>query len=469
MSTTNTDASTKKFQINVSKDSMMVSIIVKKPASGEFPPSFDEIMTGLFEEGIIFGIHEDKIKQILDDSDFNNPICIAEGLKPKRGNNSEIEYKFNTIQDHKPQEDEDGRIDYKNINFIQNIEAGGVLATRTPAQPGIPGKDVYGHEIKGPDGRDLPFKNGSNTTVSSDGNTLTATVSGAIVFLYNKISVNDVMLIKGDVDFNVGNIDCRGSIKVSGTVKTGFSIKTDGDLEVNGNVEDANLDVAGNIMIKGGFFGKGEGVMKAGGEVYVKFAEGQKIIAGGDVVLGGEAINCNIETQGNVIVKGPKGKIVGGITRAKKEIISSYLGSESGTLTELSVAYDPTLIKQYHACVKEHDRILADGLRIKDTLLTLVRLKLDNKITPEQEEVLNKLKQFNDELPQNLKKLEEEKEAIHEELKKLDDAQIIAEKMLYSGVKASFGIVYREIMDESERCVIKLDNGKILISEYHPK
>ena len=34
--------------------------------------------------------------------------------------------------------------DYKNINFIQNIEKGGLLVTRHPAKPGQPGTNIYG-------------------------------------------------------------------------------------------------------------------------------------------------------------------------------------------------------------------------------------------------------------------------------------------------------------------------------------
>ncbi len=461
--TTNTQV---KFQITVAKDSMSVSIIIKKPLANESPATFDEIMSAIDDEGIVFGINEEIIHTILKDNIYNNPTKIADGEKPKRGNNSVFKFHFDTARDYKPQVDDDGHIDYKNINFIQNVEEGGVLVTRIPAQSGIPGTNVFGKKIQGPDGRNLPFKNGANTEISEDGNTLTAKCSGAIVFLYNKVSVNDVMLIKGDVDFNVGNLDCRGSVRVNGTVKTGFSIKTDGDLEVNSNVQDANLDVKGNIMVKGGFFGKGDGVMKAGGEIYVKFAEGQKIIAGGDVIIGGEAINCHIESQGNIIVKGPKGKIVGGVAKAKKEIRASYLGSESGTFTELVVAYNAELMKNYHDCIQEQARLTADGERIKEVLVGLVRLKLDNKLPADKVEVMNKLKEFNTDLPENLKKLDEEIETIKIELKKLDDAQIVAEKIVYPGVKASFGLVYREFNTEGQKCVVRQENGQIYISEY---
>lgn len=458
-----------RINVTISKDSMTASVIVKKPQSDEPPVKVDEILQALNNEGVVFGINNQMIADIIENKTFNTPVKVADGQRPKRGANSEFKYHFDTAQEHKPQVDPDGRIDYKNINFIQNIEKDGILVTRIPAKPGEPGTNVLGRSIKGPDGSNLPFKYGANTVVSEDGNSLIATCSGAIVFLYNKVSVNDVTLIKGDVDFSVGNLDCRGSVRVTGSVKAGFAIKTDGDLEVNGTVEDANLDVKGNIMIKGGFFGKGSGVMKAGGDVFVKFVEGQKIFALGDVIVGGEVVNCHIESNGNVYVKGAKGKIVGGHTKARKEIKASFLGSEAGTVTELSVAYDPQLMKKYHECQKEMIRLNDDSERIKKVLVELYRLQMDNKLSPEQEGALKKLEDFQNSLPSNLEALETQKRDIEAEMKKLEGAEIVAEKKIYPGVKGHFGLIYREIMEETTRCVLRLDkdNNKIFISEYH--
>ncbi|KAA3637804.1 MAG: DUF342 domain-containing protein [Calditrichaeota bacterium] len=456
-----------RVNVTVSKDIMTASILLRRPQAGDDSITLDEILDSLQKEGVIFGINTEAIEQILKDEAYNTPLKVAEGEMPKRGPDSEFIFHFETAQSLKPQEDEDGHIDYKNINFIQNIEKGGVLVTRVPAKPGIPGTNVQGKSIKGPDGRSLPFKNGDNTEISADGNTVIASCSGAIVFLNNKVSVNDVLHIKGDVDFSVGNIDCRGSVRVSGTIKTGFSIKTDGDLEVNGNVEDATLDVQGNIMVKGGFFGKGHGIMKSGGDIYVKFAEGQKLIAGGDIAVGGEVVNCIMVAKGNVHVKGAKGKIVGGETKAKKEIRASFLGTESGTLTTLMVAYDNELMKKYNACTKEIDRLYSDKDRVKQVMVGLYKLQMDKKLTAEQTIALKKLEEFKAELPGNLETLGIEKQKIEEELKKLKGAHIIAEKMLFSGVKAHFGLIYREMMEDKSSCILKLDNDRIFVSEYN--
>jgi len=462
-------AKQKRVQITVSKDSMNATMLLRNQGDDAEPITIDEIMNELTQAEIVFGINKNAIEDAVLHEKLNTPIIIAEGTLPQRGENSRFTYNFNTSQEHRPKVDDDGRIDYKNINFIQNVEKGQVLATCTPPEPGKPGTNIFGKSIKGPDGRAIPFKNGVNTAISNDGLSLVATASGAIVYLYGKIAVNDVMVISGDVDFNVGNINCRGSVKVTGHIKAGFELKIDGDLEVAGNVEDCQIDVKGNIMIKGGFFGKGEGYMHADGDVFLKYAEGQKIVAGGDINIGGEVINCQLLAGGNVCVKGNKGKIVGGTTKAYKEIKAAVLGSDAGTKTVLAVAYDSELMKKYANTVKEIERLNQDSEKIKKVMYNLYRQQMDGKLTPEKTEALNKLEQFQKSLPTNLENMEKDKIDIEETLKKLEDARIIAENMLYPGVRARFGLIYRDILEEQSKCVLKLDGNKVYISEYIPE
>ena len=453
--------------ITVEKNSMSATVLIRKPLPEDPPVTVEEIMAEINKKGIVYGIDEEAVNKVVNNQIYNKPIKIAQGEFPKRGHNSEFIYHFDTTQNHTPQIDEDGRIDYKNINFIQNVEKGKVLVTKIPPKPGEPGINIFGKNIKGADGLDFPFKNGANTKVSEDGLSLIATASGAIVYLYEKVSVNDVMVITGDVDFNVGNIDCLGSVRVTGDVKAGFEIKADGDLEVYGNVEDCNIDIKGNIMVKGGFFGKGLGVMKAGGDIYIKFAEGQVIEAKGDIIIGGEVINCSILSYGNVKVKGRKGKIVGGEVKAFKEIKASILGSNAGTMTKLAVAYNVELMNKYNKNIKESERLVNDNERIKKTLYGLYRLQIDGKLSDQQLTVLDQLEQFQKELPENLEKLKQEKEQIEEELKHLEGAKIVVEDTIYPGVRATFGLIYREIVEEHKRCVLTLESSKILFSEFH--
>lgn len=462
------DAVKSRVNVTIAKDSMSATVLIRKPNPDDPQLTIDEIMSEIKAKGIVHGLDHDAIENIVLDQIYNSPVKIASGTKPERGENSQFRYHFDTKNEHKPQVDVDGRIDYKNISFIQNIKKDEILVTKIPPTEGKPGTNIFGNDFKGPDGLNLPFKNGNNTVVSENGLELLAATSGAIVYLNGKVSVNDVTTISGDVDFNVGNLNCLGSIRVSGDIKTGFSVKCDGDLEVNGKVEDATIDVQGNVMIKGGFFGKGEGLMKAGGDVFVKFAEGQKIEAGGDVIVGGEVINCHIIAGGNIIVQGKKGKIIGGELYANKEICGSYIGSNAGTKTYLTVAYDHELMKRYYEIDKEKERIAEDSKRIKEAMISLYKLQIDNRLTPEQVDVLKKFEEFKKNYPVTIEKLDAEKVTIENTLKTYKDARIVVEGIAYQGVRATFGLIYKDLLDDVERTVITMDGDRIFFTDLKP-
>lgn len=451
-------------KVTISGDAMSATLIILPPQESESEIQAEEINAAIEKAGIQFGLKEDVIAQAAAMVEYNQPVLIAEGVKSKKGESSTFEYQFDTSNKHQPSEDEDGRIDYRNINFIQNIEKDSVLATRTAATPGIPGRTVRNKELKAPSGRDIPFNKGVNTEVSEDGLTLTASTSGAIMYQHGKISVNDLTVISGDVDHQVGNIDCLGSVRVTGNVKAGYELKVDGDLEVNGHVEDAMLDVKGNISVKGGFFGKGDGFMKAGGSITLKYAEGQKLEAGGDIIVGGEMINCDVMAKGNVMFKGARGKIIGGEIKAGKEITAAEIGSEAGTVTHLYVAFDMELMYKHAELLAELKRLESDGERVKEGLYNLYKLELAGKLPPDKKPVMAKLTKFQEELPGSLATLEKERDKVEAKLREFDDSRVVADVIIYSGVTVHFGVVYKDITDDHKSCQLIIQDGKILLS-----
>ena len=455
-----------RIKINVSKDGLTAMMVLHPPQPGEPLTTKEDLLAEIERAGIVLGLIETAIDTCLRDKQFNTPIIIAKGQPPTKGDNTVFDYKFDTTNNHSPREDKDGRIDYKDINFIQNAQEGMVLATRTPATAGQPGHSVNGKDLPPLAGRDIPFRCGPNTKLSDDGNSLLAASNGVIVHRDGEVSVKDVMTISSDVDFNVGNLDCRGSLRISGDVKAGFSVNVDGDLEVNGSVEDCTITAKGNIMVKGGFFGNGTGVMHADGNVTVKFVEGQKITAGGDIVVGGEMINCNVTAKGNIHVKGKKGKIVGGDIRAGKVIRACVLGSEAGTHTLLSVAYDAELMRSYYESGKEIQRLNADFARIKEALYGLYRLQMDGKLTPDKKAALEKLEAFQKDLPGNLEALQKTRTTIEEKLREYKDARVIAEEIIYPGVQAHFGLIYREVLEEARQCQLTMEGNQVLMSDF---
>ncbi len=465
MASNDTDTQTRqRAKITVSGDALSATLMLIKPHQDEPPISVEEVTAEIGKAEVIQGIDHEAIEKCVDTQDYHNPVVIARGKKPTKGENSRFEYRFDTSGGGKPKEDEAGRMDYKNISYIQNIEKDAVLVTKIPPAPGVPGVTVKGKELKAPTGADIPFRNGKNTHVSDDGLSLLATKSGAIMYSHGTVAVNDLTIIGGDVDHTTGNIDCRGSVRVTGSIKAGFGVTIDGDLEVRGNVEQCQLKVGGSISVSGGFFGKRSGLMQAGADISVKYAEGQRIVSGGSIKVDNEIINCDIMARESVTVKGKKGKIVGGIVRCRKEVKASFIGSDTGTLTHIHVAYDPQLMKKHRAVLKEIERLDADGERVKEGLYALYRLQQDGKLPPDKKKALAALEEFQKDLPDNQAAMDTEKETIEEKLREAEDATVVAEDTLYPGVTIHFGIVYKEINKERSNCKITIEDNVVRLS-----
>ena len=457
-----------RIRVTFSKDRMAALIVVKKPEPGEPEITIDEVMAALEAADVTHGIQQDIISKSISDKVYDTPIKIAVGDPAEKGKDTTFEYCFNTDIQGTPQEGKDGRIDYRDINLIQNVKKGAVLARKIPPTLGKNGRRVDGKEILAVRGRNIPFNNGANTKLSEDGLELIASIDGAIVFCRGAIEVKDVIFIDGDVDFSVGNIKCNGSVKVKGDIHAGFKLFVGGNLEVGGNVQDCHIICRGNILVKGGCFGKGEGSIHADGDIVIKYAQGQRISSGKEIIVGGELLNCRVTAKDRVWVKGKKGKIIGGEIKAGKEIRASVIGSDAGTPTVLKVAYDSSLMKEYHDMTCEVERLETDKDRVKESLYDLYKLQMDGKLTPPKAAALKKLEEFRDNVPHALKALHEKKLEIEERFQQFKDAVIIAEETMYIGVEAHFGVVYRQITETRNQCKLNLESNQVIFSEYRP-
>lgn len=458
----------RRAKITITKDKLQAVCALSKPEQGEPPLTLEEIKGEIEKAGVTFNLDLEALSKALSDRDYGHPVSIAQGKPMVKGTDTQFEYLFETDTGKSPVEGEDGRIDYRNLNFIQNTMTGTVLARMTPPTDGIPGTTVKGEEIVAPRGKNLSFSCGEGTQISEDGSELTSTCDGAIVFHRGKISVKDVTVISGDVDFNIGNLDCRGSMKITGNVNAGFTIKVDGNLDIHGNVEDCTLDVGGNVVIRGGFFGSGEGHLKTDGDITVKYAEGQTIDCGGDMTVGGELLNCKVTVKGILKVQGTKGKIVGGTIKAGKEVWAATIGSDAGTATTLTVAYDANLMSQFHENKSETERVQTDKVRVKDSLCQLYKLQMDGKLNAQQEEVLKKLEEFHKTVPEALENLAASRAEIEEKIRLLMDARVVAKNIIFPGVKVHIGILTKEFNRELRSVLLYQDGISVQASKYDP-
>jgi uncharacterized protein len=412
-------------------------------------PLTKERVRGLLTDaGITHGLKDDTIDQLVASPVFNERVLIAAGEPPIPGQDAQLEYLFDTEVKRKPTVDPQGRIDYKDLHFIQNAKAGQVLARKIPPAPGMPGKSVFGKEIAPRTGRDRTFVRGANTETAPDGLSLIAALDGTIIFKKGAVSIQPSQKLPGSIDTSTGNVNCLGSLTVNKNVCSEFKVVVGGDLEVGGNVEDAIIEAGGNVLVRGGFFGSGKGFITAGGDVTVKYAENQKIRAGGTVYIGGEVLNCDIYAGDAVIVQGRVGRIAGGNVAAKHIVRVARLGNEAAVATHIHVAFDMKLMERLREVSKELERLASDEKRVKDALVVLYKLEMNNQLPADKKDVLLRFKDFMKQLPAQKESLKTEQEQLKAKLQELTGARVVAEEEVFAGTVIHFGPVYKEIQED---------------------
>ena len=334
------------MDVQFSLDKMKAICRFYPPSEGGRLKSDSEIASDLVFRKVKYGIDQEEILRFTENRQYCTDYVMARGTQPVHGRDAKIEYFFNTNRNLQPKRNEDGSVDYKDINTISHIHEGDLLARLIKEDPGTSGQTVFGDEIKPRTVKTMILEYGQNIEINEDHTELRSMVTGHVSLTNGKVFVSNVLEITGDVDNSVGNIHYDGSVTVRGNVKAGFSIVAKGDIEIDGVVENAYLESENQIIVKSGIHGMHKGVLKAGTNILARYIENAKVEAGGYVEA---EIILNSEVSAKTVVRamGKKGLINGGTVRAGGAIEAERLGTEMGTITELEVGVDPTLKERY--------------------------------------------------------------------------------------------------------------------------
>lgn len=322
------------IQLSVTSNRLEATVRVKTAFQGQ-SVSFEEIMAFLKENGIVYGVLESVIRDYCENKKFFLDLVCARGLSPVDGENGKMEYLFEREQNFMPVERDDGTVDYRDLGIVQNVKKGDVLCRIIPPEPGENGIDVYGNPVECRRGKIPSFPQGKNTAVSEDGLTLVADSDGCIEYKNANLSVNEVFIVRGDVDSSSGNIDFLGTVIVQGDVLEGFSVKAGMDINVRGMVEGAMLEAGGNIAIACGMNGMSRGRLTAKGSISAQYIENATVECAGD--LRADVIFNSIVKAGNsIMARGRKGLLAGGHYQAERSITANTIGS-GGARTEVLI------------------------------------------------------------------------------------------------------------------------------------
>jgi uncharacterized protein (DUF342 family) len=434
--------------VDISEGEMKAFITVTPPGIGGCDISMETYLSFLRNNRVIYGVTEEVLREFADRPVYKERFLVAEGSKPVNGRDAYIQYNFETDQTRlKLREGSNGRIDFKDLNIIKNVVENQPLAKKIPPETGTVGRTVTGKVIPAKNGKDISLPLGKNVHTGDDGTTIIADINGQVVLAGGKINVEPVYTVHGDVNLKTGNIIFLGTVIIDGNVEDGFSVKAAGNIEVNGTVEKAELDAEGDIIVHQGITGKNTGTVKAGRSIWARFIENAIIESGNMVVVSDGIINSQVDAYKRIVCQGKRAHIVGGRLRASEEINAKILGSPtSGTETICEVGIDPKSKMQLENLAASREVMEKQLEEIQRNLQTLINIKKQRKILPEDKEAsLRELMDKRQLLSGDLRKTVEDMTKIQEFLNTIKvRGKVSASSKVYPGVK----IIIRDAMND---------------------
>lgn len=446
---------------NVSQDKMEAICRFYPPSKGGKKVDAQEIINDLVSARIKYGMDQNAIFDFLSNPKYCTDYIMAKGKRAVHGTDARIEYYFNTDINLSPKHNEDGTVDYHELNTISAVNKGDLIAKLIKENPGEVGYDVFGAEIKPRLVKTAKLSYGNNIEISEDETELYSLVTGHAQLVGGKVFVSDVYEVPADVDNSTGNIDYAGSVEVKGNVKGGFTVKAHGDIIVEGVVEDATLIADGQIIVKRGIHGMTKGYMKAGKSIVSKFIENATVVSNGYVET--EIImHSKVDAKSYVKVHGKKGLINGGVVRAGNLIEADNIGSEMGGHTQLEVGIDPERKIRYGELQKQIAQMNEELSKSKTIIMTYgEKMAQGVKLSPDKLMFIQKLTIDYKERKKLLEPLTEEFEQLHDEMLIENSASIRVNKRIYSGTVICISDLSIPINKDDNYCQYVKGSGEI--------
>lgn len=443
------------IKIKTTSDQMKAFLFLFPPHNEQI--TMDVLQNALRTAGIVYGIEEHILSEIINKELYFKIVEIAFGIPAVNGKDGElIEYLTSTIQSEAVQKT-DGSTEYQNINSFV-VKKGQVICKMVPPEEGKDGVNIFGAKIRGLRGKPVTPPQIPNTIFSADKTELVALIDGRLSCVNNKFVVEKQMVINGNVDISVGNLEFDGDIVVHGDVRDGFSVNATGSVLVYGMVENANVTAGGDIFIEKGMNGNVVGHLEAKGDIKSKYLENCTAHAGG-CIYANNIICSDVYSDDRICVKEGKGVIIGGSCVAPNLIDAYGLGAKSHRQTLIVLGNTPNLLKKFEETENELKKIKED---LDTVLKDMSYLESLEQLTEERINILKSLRLKKPLLMMKERRTEKKIKELESKMMHVEKSHIHCQT-LFPAVKIMIGNATTTIDKLHQNCDIFYANGQIQI------
>lgn len=450
------------FEIIVSPDRVLAQLKVIPPGLDGQPVVVGDIMHKA-DEMHLKDVDHGAIAKYLSAEDFVLPTVIARGKAPVDGQDGRVDYLY--LEKRETTTDPHGRLDPRSVSAFKFADKDDKLLQKYPPVEGQDGSSVFGDVVSHVPGKVSGPAPGKNIVLSPDGMEYFAAESGLVTIAGDEISVDKVLKIDGDVDFNVGNVDFDGAVIISGAIMEGFKVRATGDVMAQ-LVSQGTVDAGGKVVIERGIIGANGTSIHAKGDVTAKFVQNANIRSGGNVLISESILHSDVSADKNVVVRGGKhSNIVGGTIQVGGSVEATIIGSDMSAKTTIEVGLDPVARRRIQELETEMAKQNVNQERIKLALETLNKQKSQaGKLPPEKEELLNKLFETKKALEQEIREFHQEQSGLQSRLQNARPGTIGAKEAVMPGTTVTILNETIKINKKNASTNIYLDRNKKQIS-----
>ncbi len=449
-----------RITVSISEDEMSAAVTVTAPKKGAAPPTQQAIRNALANAGINFGIDDEAITELLRNRRYDERVTAALGKDPVDAESAHIEYYFNPNRGKPYLELDFGRIDLRELNFIENRYEGDVLATLIPPVSPEHGRTVTNVPVSArTETKDVSLAPGENTVLSDDGGTLYAAADGNVKLSDGRVMVEPVVQVER-VDYETGNIHFDGSVVVDKYIADRFVVEAGGDVQVGEGVGRATVRAGGHVLFKRGVSGGGAGLVECEGNLFAKFVENSTVVCKSHVFIEEAIMHSRLSAWKHCVLNGRRAEIIGSTVTVGGTLWCKKLGSVAEAPVHVAVGILPDFLSDY----RKLEAYLAD----REDRLAAVQEKLQQiEHAIEEGHTAQKLRRAREQLAgeatgiaQELKELRGRYRDMRERLEARRSSLVVVEDEVYKGAAVSFGNVEYRAPDRGTRQTIFRFNGR---------
>lgn len=355
--------------------------------SGSLPEGADRrqaqyaITELLKKTGVRYGMDAQAMRQAIDAllaGELVKDVVVARGMEPTQGEEAAITLHVPAGVGVVGRVKKNGFVDFRDRGPIPTVKPGDLLATLKKGRRGDPGRDVLGKLVHPAEVRMLRLLAGPGVELEQDGTVAVAAVEGMVDRPEEeRLVVQSVLDIPGDVDLNTGHIEFPGAVRVQGTVCSDFKVKCY-SLIADTIEPRAIIDVKTDVVVYGGIMGA---LVRAGGNVMARFVRDARLVCNGDLTVETEIVQSKLQAGGRIRITGPESRIVDSHLAAIKGVQATDVLCSRREATIIRIGVNPEFEKLYYS----NKRALESLINQRDQIMEAVDAQKTELLSTEEE------------------------------------------------------------------------------------